>query len=99
MNNTKNRVKTFNINDTWRVKRDQHGNHQPEQLREVVFKGESSIKWVTHPRYFATLPMALKDIIDIELYEGIPSSMEVSDALRLYERITIDLLEGLSDVS
>jgi hypothetical protein len=93
------RVKTFVINEEWRVKRDYNGNHQPERFRTVTHKGVSTDKWMPSPKYFATLPMAMQDIIDVELFEGLPASVGVVDALKAYKRITAIFAEALISVS
>jgi hypothetical protein len=93
------RVKTFLISDQWRVKRDYNGNHQPERFRAVTNKGVTTNKWVTSPKYFATLPQAMQDIIDVELFEGLPASVEVVDAMTAYKRITSIFAEALLRVA
>jgi hypothetical protein len=99
-NETKrNPLKTFLINDQWQVKRDYNGNHQPERFKDVTNKGVTVKKWVAMPNYFATLPQAMQHIIDVEVYEGMPASIEVLDAMAAYKRITSIFAEALIHVS
>ena len=89
--------KLFNIKGTnFRVTRDNYGNYQPEEFRDVENKKDKTItkKWVSSAHFHPNLGKALEEIIDTELYTGMPASMEVLDALSLYKNITEKVFEG-----
>lgn len=89
--------KLFTIKGTnFRVTRDNYGNYQPEEYRDVENKKEKTVskKWVRSANFHPNLGCALQEIIDTELYTGMPASMEVIDALALYNQITKKVFEG-----
>ena len=89
--------KLFTIKGTnFRVTRDNYGNYQPEEYREVENKKEKtkSMKWVSSAHFHPNLGRALEEIIDTELYTGMPASIEVIEALNLYNQITKKIFDG-----
>ena len=97
MNTTKKVVsKLFIIEGTdWRVGRDQYGNYRAEQYREVDKKvGGKVMEWIKLNSYHPNLGCALEEIIDKELYTGMPPSTPIVEALAAYKEVTTIILAG-----